>query len=33
MFNKDFKLIFLNKENVTNKVKKTWQVLAIIIIS
>ena len=33
LLNKDFKLIYLNKEDVTNKVKKTWQVLAIIIIS
>ena len=33
LLNKDFKLIYLNKEDVTNKVKNTWQVLAIIIIS
>ena len=33
LLNKDFKLVYLNKEDVTNKVKKTWQVLAIIIIS
>ena len=33
MLNKDFNLIYLNKDDVTNKVKKTWQVLAIIIIS
>ena len=33
LLNKDFKLIYLNIEDVTNKVKKNWQVLAIIIIS
>ena len=31
LINKHLKLVYLNKEDVTNKVKKTWQVFAITI--